>query len=97
MKITIDKLRKLAKSLQFSFKEEEYLDVLNEFNEMLACTKMLDEVESYQDYEPMTFPLIYDTNGLRDDIEEDPLLVTEVLSNAKDTLDNQVKLPKVVN
>ena len=36
------------------------------------------------------------TDYLREDVAETPLTKEEVLSNAKDVLDGQIKLPKVV-
>ena len=36
------------------------------------------------------------TDYLREDVAETPLTKEEVLANAKDVLDGQIKLPKVV-
>ena len=44
----------------------------------------------------MTFPFIYESIGLREDEPCEVLSQEEVLMNAKDTCDNQIRVKKVI-
>ena len=45
---------------------------------------------------PMTFPFDVSIDYLRDDVPEEPLKAEDVLKNAGNVKDGQIKLPKVV-
>lgn len=95
-----DILKDCANRLMFSMSEEEYDVLLNEFNIILKQLELMDNIEGINETEPMSFPygeLFIDF--LRDDevLEDESLKKEELLNNAKDVKDGQVKLPKVVN
>ena len=56
----------------------------------------IDKVEGLQDASPMTFPFDVTISYLREDDPVNKLTRDEALSNAKDVLGGQIRLPKVV-
>ena len=58
--------------------------------------ELLGEIDGLSEVEPMTFPFDVFTSFLREDVEGECLSKEEVLRNAKDVVDGQIKLPKVV-
>ena len=78
-------LRKCAKGLMFDMTDEQYDLIFKEFDVTLEQLKLINEVD-LKDVTPMTFPFNCYTDFLRED----------ALRNAKDVVDNQIRLPKVV-
>lgn len=95
-KITREDLKKYASKLMFDMNEDEYETLEKEFEIILKQMDLIGEIESIKDVEPMTFPFVTYERELRDDVVEESLSVNEVLANAKHTLNDQVKVPKVV-
>ena len=95
-KVSIELLKKCANNLMFDMKEEEYQTLLNEFDLLLEQMALIGQIEGLDNEEPMTFPFECQTSFLREDVEDTPLTVQEVLLNAKDVAAGQIKLPKVV-
>ena len=58
--------------------------------------ELIGKVENTDDVEPMTFPFIQETCGLRDDEPGEVLSQEDVLKNASEVADNMVKINKVV-
>ena len=54
------------------------------------------KIPNIKDVKPMTFPFINTDASLREDEVKDYLTTGEVLANAKHQVDDQVKIPKVV-
>lgn len=94
--ITKEKLKKYASKLMFDMKDEEYETLLKEFDVILKQMDLIGEIDELSSAEPMTFPFVtYDTT-LREDVPKESLSKDEILKNAKQTLNDQVKVPKVV-
>lgn len=89
-------LKECANNLMFDMKENEYQTLLDEFDELVNQMKLIDNIPNLNQKEPMTFPFDCSTDFLREDEEGEMLSVEETLMNAKDTMANQIKLPKVV-
>lgn len=92
-------LKKAAENLLFDMEEEEYDALLEEFDIILKQLKLMDNIKDLDKYEPMSFPYINtEFNLLREDEVDNELILNkdEVLKNAKETKDGQIKLPKVV-
>lgn len=92
-------LKLAAEKLLFDMEDEQYETLLNEFHVILKQLELMDNIENLSSYTPISFPYIdEDFSLLRDDevIEETLLNKEEVLENAKDVRDGQIKLPKVV-
>lgn len=94
----IDKelLKKYARLLMFEMKEEEYTTLQEEFDVILKQMDLIGNIENISEVEPMTFPYKNTDVVLREDEVGDYLTVDEVLSNAKYQVNDQVKVPRVV-
>lgn len=95
-KITKEELKKYASKLMFDMNEEEYETLENEFEIILKQMDLIGEIPDIKSVSPMTFPFVTYEAKLREDKYEEALSVNEVLANAKHTLNDQVKVPKVV-
>jgi aspartyl/glutamyl-tRNA(Asn/Gln) amidotransferase C subunit len=94
--ITMDVLKEAANRLLFDMSEEQYQTLYSEFQILTKQMDKIGQVKGLDGYEPMTFPFPCETNYLRPDVAEAPLPRGEVLKNAGNVQDNQIKLPKVV-
>lgn len=89
-------LVKCANNLMFDMSDDQYDVLLNEFAVLTKQMELLGEIEGLENVSPMTFPFEIYTDFLRDDVEEETLSKEDILRNAKDVVDGQIKLPKVV-
>lgn len=94
--VTKEKLQDYAKKLIFDMNDEEYETLLKEFDIILKQMDLIGQIENISSVNPMTFPFVTYEAKLREDEEKESLTVDEVLKNAKHTLNDQVKVPKVV-
>lgn len=95
-KVSKELLKKCANNLMFDMSDEQYELLEKEFEIIIKQMDLLGTIDGLSDVAPMTFPFPCETSYLREDVEEVTLSQEEVLKNAKDTLDGQIKLPKVV-
>lgn len=95
-KITMDVLKDASNRLLFTMSEEEFKTLYEEFGILRKQMEKIGKIERLDDYEPMTFPFACTTSYLREDVAVISLTRDEVLKNAGNTQDNQIKLPKVV-
>lgn len=91
-----DKLKKYARLLMFEMDDEEYTTLQEEFEVILKQMDLIGKIDGIDKVEPMTFPFENTDVTLRDDEEGDYLTVGEVLKNAKHIVNDQVKVPRVV-
>lgn len=91
-----EKLKEYAELLMFDMKEEEYETLQEEFKVILKQMDLIAEIPNIKDVEPMTFPFVNPNVSLREDEVGDYLTTGEVLANVKHQVDDQVKIPKVV-
>ena len=96
MKVSIEELKNLANRLMFDMQEDEYITLQEEFEVILTQMELIGKVENTDDVEPMTFPFVQETCGLRDDEPGEVLSQEEVLKNASDVFDDQVRVKKVI-
>lgn len=89
-------LKKAANSLMFDMSEEQYDELLEEFNIVLEQMDAIGKVNGVDEAMPMTFPFDNSITYLRKDEAGTPLNQREALKNASDTLLGQIKLPKVI-
>ena len=94
--INLDLLKQCANNLMFEMKDEEYQTLLNEFDVLLKQMSLIGMINGIDDAQPMTFPFDCANSYLREDVEEETLSKDDVLFNAKEVVDGQIKLPKVV-
>lgn len=92
-----EKLKSYANKLMFDMNDDEYKTLQEEFDVMLKQMDLIGNIEGIDEVSPMTFPFVNDDVCLREDEVGDYLTVSEVLSNAKHQIDDQVKVPRVVS
>ncbi len=95
-KVTKEELKKIAKTLQFEIEENEYEKVIEDFEVTIKQMEVLDKIEGLDEKIPMTFPFIEESIGLREDEPSEVLAKEDVLKNAYDTCDNQIRVKKVI-
>ena len=91
-----DLLKKYARLLMFEMNDEEYTTLQEEFDVILKQMDLIGNIENIDEVEPMTFPFKNTDATLREDEVGDYLTVGEVLENAKFQVNDQVKVPRVV-
>lgn len=89
-------LKTAANKLMFDMSEEQYENLLNEFDVIISQMNLIGDIEGVDEVEPMTFPFDVTTTYLREDVSSSPLSREEALRNAKDVVDGQIRLPRVV-
>jgi len=92
-----EKLKYYANKLMFDMTENEYETLQKEFEVILKQMNLIGKIPNINKVIPMTFPFKNEDVNLRDDEIGDYLTVGEVLENAKHQIDDQVKVPKVVD
>ena len=90
-------LKRYANLLMFDMDEVEYDTLEKEFKTILKQMDHIAEIKDIEKVEPMTFPCPLEGATLREDEVGNYLTVGEVLDNAKEEVDDQVKVPKVVD
>lgn len=93
--ITKELLQDCAHRLLFDMTDEQYELLQKEFDTILRQMELLGD-ESLDEYSPMVFPFDVTVDYLRDDSVVETISTSEALSNAKDVVENQIRLPKVV-
>jgi aspartyl-tRNA(Asn)/glutamyl-tRNA(Gln) amidotransferase subunit C len=96
IKITKETLKEAAEKLMFTMSEAEYQILLQEFESIIKQMEFISDIEGVDDAIPMTFPFEVTTDYLREDEPDEPLSREDALKNAKDVVDGQIRLPKVV-
>ena len=95
---TINKatLLDIANKLMFDMNNEEYDTLMDEFDVILKQMQIISEIPGVDDLEPMTFPFDVKVTYLREDVASTPLDSKEALKNAKEVINGQIRVPKVV-
>ena len=94
--ITKEDLKRYANLLMFDMEEVEYDTLEKEFKTILKQMDHIAEIKDIEKVEPMTFPFQNEDATLREDEVGSYLTVGEILDNVKEEVDDQVKVPKVV-
>lgn len=94
--VTKEKLKDYANKLMLDMDEKEYDTLLDEFDIILKQMDLIGKIKDIDEVEPMTFPFANTNVCLREDEAFITLNENSALKNAKDVLDDQVKVPKVV-
>ena len=95
MKISKEELKKLANRLMYDMSDEDYELLEKEFEVYGKYIEIIENID-VTDVTPMTFPFFYESIGLREDEPDEVLSTEDVLKNAHDVFDNQVKVKKVI-
>ncbi len=91
-----DMLKDVAHSLMFDMSEEEYDLLEEEFQTILKQMSLIHEIKGVENVEPMTFPFVVYSSYLRKDVPTETLDKEEALGNAKDVVENQIRIPRVI-
>ena len=94
--VTKDVLKKTANNLMFDMTDAEYDQLVKDFDIILKQIKILESIEGIDEVEPMTFPFDVTNDYLREDKVTVPENREDILRNANDVKDGQIRLPKVV-
>ena len=94
--ITKDKLKEYAEKLMFRLEEEQYDTLLKEFDIILEQMKLIEDIKEIEGIEPMTFPFELENVNPREDDNTEIIDTKLALSNAKEIIGTEVKVPKVV-
>ena len=92
-----EKLKDYANKLMFDMDDSEYSVLQDEFETILKQMDLIGNIPNIESVSPMTFPFQNMDVSLREDEVGDYLTVSEVLENAKHQVNDQVKVPKVVD
>lgn len=95
-KVTKEVLQEAANKLMFTLTDEELDTLLAEFDVISKQMELIGEIPGVDQVEPMTFPFECTVDYLREDVASTPIDRDEILKNAKDVVDGQIRLPKVV-
>ena len=85
-----------AHKLMFDMSDEQYNNLLAEFDVIISQMNLIGDIEGVDEAIPMTFPFDVTNTYLREDVASAPLNKDEALRNAKDVVDGQIRLPRVV-
>ena len=96
MNITKENLKEYAEKLMFRLEEEQYDTLLKEFDIILEQMKLIEDIKEIDGIEPMTFPFELDKVKPREDDNVETIDTEMALSNAKEKIGTEVKVPKVV-
>ncbi len=94
--IAKEKLKDYANKLMFDMNDDEYTTLQEEFDIILKQMDLIGNIPNISKIEPMTFPFKLEEASLREDEVGDYLVVNEVLENAHHQVNDQVKVPRVV-
>ncbi len=94
--VTKEVLKTTANKLMFDMSDEQYENLVNEFSILIKQMELIGQIEGVDNAEPMTFPFDVTSSYLREDVPTKPVDRDEVLKNAHDVVDGQIRLPKVV-
>ena len=92
-----EKLKDYANKLMFDMDDSEYSVLQDEFETILKQMDLIGNIPNIESVSPMTVPFKNMDASLREDEVGDYLTVSEVLENAKHQVNDQVKVPKVVD
>ena len=95
MNINISDLKDYAHKLMFDMNDFEYETLLKEFDVLLQQMDIISKFDNIDKIEPMVLPFPIEVKLRSDDLIE-VLTREDVLKNAKEIENDQVKVPRVV-
>lgn len=95
-KITRENIQDYALKLMFKMKEEEFDTFEKEFETILKHMDLIGKIDKIEKVEPLVFPFKNNDVRLRNDVANSTLTTEDAVSNAKETIYDEVKVPKIV-
>ena len=96
MEFTSEMVDDYADKLLIGLTEEENKIVLDEFDIIDQNINIINEIEGIEDVEPMSHCLDDFSYELREDVIEESVDIDSLLQNCDDYINDEVKVPKVV-
>ena len=96
MKFTKEMVDDYADKLLIGLTEEENKMVLDEFNIIDSDISKVMEIDGIEKVEPMTHALDDFSYDLREDVIEESVSIDDLFSNCDDYINDEVRVPKVV-
>lgn len=96
MHVTKKDLKEYAEKLMFRLEDEQYDTLLKEFDIILEQMKLIENIKEIAKIEPMTFPFELNNVLPREDEFTETIDTEMALSNAKQKVGTEVKVPRVV-
>ena len=96
MEFTSEMVDDYADKLLIGLTEEENKMVLDEFDIIDQNINIINEIEGIEDLEPMSHCLDDFSYELREDVIEESVDIDSLLQNCDDYINDEVKVPKVV-
>ena len=95
-KITREEIQDYALKLMFKMKDNEFESFEKEFETIIKHMDLIGDIEGINEVEPMVFPFRNKDAKLRKDIASHDLSTDDAVKNAKETIYDEIKVPKVV-
>ncbi len=95
-KFTEEMVRDYADKLLIGLTDEETKMVLDEFEVIDKNIDLINKIPNIEEVEPMTHCLDRTIDFLREDEVEESVDLDDLLKNSDDKLNDQIKVPKVV-
>ena len=95
-KFTKEMVDDYADKLLIGLTEEENKMVLDEFNIIDSDIAKVMEIDNIESVEPMTHTLDDFVYELREDVVEESVNIDDLLKNCDDYINDEVRVPKVV-
>ena len=95
-KFTKEMVDDYADKLLIGLTEEENKMVLDEFNIIDSDIAKVMEIDNIESVEPMTHTLDDFVYELREDVKEESIDIDDLLKNCDDYINDEVRVPKVV-
>ena len=95
-KFTKEMVNDYADKLLIGLTDEENNMVLSEFDKIDSDINIINEIDGIEQVEPMSWCLDNFEFELREDEVEESVDIDDLLKNCDDSIDDQVKVPKVV-
>ncbi len=95
-KFTEEMVRDYADKLLIGLTDEETKMVLDEFEVIDKNIDLINKIPNIEEVEPMTHCLDRTIDFLREDEIEESVDLDDLLKNSDDKLNDQIKVPKVV-
>lgn len=96
MKFTKEMVNEYADKLLIGLTEEENKMVLDEFEMIDKSINLINNIENIDKVTPMSYCLDDFVYELREDIIEESIDIDELLSNCDDKMNDEVKVPRVI-
>ena len=95
-KVTKEVLQEASHKLMFELSDEQLDKLVKEFEIITKQMELIGHIPGVDEATPMTFPFDVTNTYLRSDEASIPENREDILKNAKDVVDGQIRLPKVV-